>query len=293
MHARAAQLLGRHGLVGHRLHHVGAGDEHVARVLHHEDEVGHGRRIDVAARARPHDHGDLRDDARGQHVAQEHLAVAAERRHALLDARAAGVEQADDGRAVLQRHVLDLGDLLGVRLRQRAAEHREVLGEHVDDAAVDGAPAGDHAVAGDLGLLHAEVVAAVLDVHVELLEGVLVHQQLDALARGELAALVLGVDARLPAAEPRLRPPPLQLVQHFLHGSRPTPWLVAPYRLIAWRGALRNGVIAVPATVLHRRVTRKTLRTIGPSSPACGSPPASRPSGARGAPGPRRPRPTC
>ena len=152
-------------------------------------------------------------DAGGQHVAQEHLAVAAERRHALLDARAAGVEQADDGRAVLQRHVLDLGDLLGVRLRQRAAEHGEVLGEHVDDAAVDGAPAGDDAVAGDLGLLHAEVGAAVLDVHVELLEGALVHQQLDALARGELAALVLGIDARLPAAEPGLGAPPLQLVR--------------------------------------------------------------------------------
>ena len=64
-------------------------------------------------------------------------------------------------------------------------------------------------------------MAAVLDVHVELLEGVLVHEQLDALARGQLAALVLGVDARLPAAEPRLRPPPLQLVQHFFHGRCP------------------------------------------------------------------------
>ena len=111
----AAQLLGRDGLVGHRLHDVGAGHEHVARVLHHEDEVGHGRRIDVAAGARAHDDRDLRDDARGQHVAQEHLAIAAERVDALLDARAAGVEQADDRRAVLQRHVLDLGDLLGVR----------------------------------------------------------------------------------------------------------------------------------------------------------------------------------
>ena len=67
-------------------------------------------------------------------------------------------------------------------------------------------------------------VAAVLDVHVELLEGVLVHQQLDALARGELAALVLGVDARLAAAETRFRPPPLQLLQHFLHGGT-TYWL--------------------------------------------------------------------
>jgi hypothetical protein len=44
----------------------------------------------------------------------------------------------------------------------------------------------------------------VLDEHVELLERVLVHQKLDALARGQLAALVLRLDARLPAAEPRI-----------------------------------------------------------------------------------------
>ena len=40
---RAAQFLLRHDLVGHGLDHVGAGDEHVAAVLHHEDEVGHRR----------------------------------------------------------------------------------------------------------------------------------------------------------------------------------------------------------------------------------------------------------
>ena len=48
-----------------------------------------------------------------------------------------------------------------------------------------------------LRLLHAEVVGAVLDEHVELLERVLVHEQLDALARGQLAALVLRLDAPL------------------------------------------------------------------------------------------------
>ena len=221
VHAGAAQLLGRHGLVGNGLHHVRPGHEHVARVLHHEDEIGHGRRVDIAAGARPHDDRDLRDDAGRQHVAQEYLAVPTERGYPLLDARAARIEQPDDGGSVLQRHVLDLHDLPGVRLRQRPAEHGEVLGEHVDDATVDGAPARDHAVARDLGLLHAEVVAAVLDVHVELLEGVVVHQELDALPRGELAAFVLGVDACLSAPEPRRRPTPLQFFQHFLHESRP------------------------------------------------------------------------
>ena len=199
----AAEFFRRHRLVGDGLHHVRAGHEHVARVAHHEDEIGHRWRIDVAARARAHDHGNLRDDARGEHVALEHLAVAAQRRHALLDARAARVEQADDGRAVAQRHVLDLGDLLRVGFRQRAAEHREILGEHVDHAPVHRAPAGDDAIAGDLvALVHAEIGAAVLHEHVVFLEGIMVEQKLDALARGQLAALVLRVDARLPAAQP-------------------------------------------------------------------------------------------
>ena len=109
-----------------------------------------------------------------------------------------------------------------MRFGQRAAEHGEVLGEHVGDAAVDGAPAGDHAVAGDLGLLHAEIDAAVLDKHVELLERALVEKQLDPLARGELAARVLGLDALPPAAFARPAPPNLKLFKDFLHASSPS-----------------------------------------------------------------------
>src|SRR6516164_984986 len=40
--------------------------------------------------------------------ALEHFAIAAERCDALLDAGAAGVEQAHDGSAIFHRHVLDL-----------------------------------------------------------------------------------------------------------------------------------------------------------------------------------------
>ena len=90
-----------------------------------------------------------------------------------------------------------------MRFRQRAAEHGEILGEHVGDAAVDGAPAGDHAIAGHLALLHAEIDAAVLDIHVELLEGAFVEQELEPLSRGQLAAGMLGLDAFRPAAFPR------------------------------------------------------------------------------------------
>ena len=122
MDGGAAELFCGHRFVCHRLHHVGSCHEHVARVAHHEDEIRHCGGIDVTARARPHDDGDLRDDAGGQHIALEHFAIAAERIHPLLDARPSRIEQADDGRPVLQRHVLDLGDLARMRLGERSAE---------------------------------------------------------------------------------------------------------------------------------------------------------------------------
>ena len=144
----ATQFLRGHRFVRHRLHHVGSGDEHVGAVLHHEDKVGHGRRIDGAAGARSHDHGDLRHHAGGQHVALEHVGVTAQRGHAFLDARAARVVQADHGCADLHGLIHDLADLLGVRLGQRAAEHGEILAEDKHQSAVDRAVAGDHAVTG-------------------------------------------------------------------------------------------------------------------------------------------------
>ena len=193
----AAQLLRGHLLVGHGLHHLRAGDEHVGAVLDHEDEVGHGRRVDRAAGAGTHDHGDLRHHAGGHHVALEHLGIAAQRGHALLDAGAARVVEADHRRAHLHGLVHDLADLLGMGLGQRAAEDGEVLAEDEHHPTVDGAVAGDHAVAGDLLVCHAEVGAAVLDEHVPLFETALVEQQFDALAGGQLAPGVLGVDPAL------------------------------------------------------------------------------------------------
>jgi hypothetical protein len=118
--------------------------------------------------------------------------------------------KADHRAADLHRQVHDLADLRGVGARQRAAEDREVLGEHAHRPTVDGAVAGDHAVAEDLLLLHAEVGAAVGDEAVELDEAARVEQRRDALARGELAGFVLLVDAGLAAAEDGL---PLELFE--------------------------------------------------------------------------------
>ena len=80
--------------------------------------------------------------------------------------------------------------------------------------------AGHHAVARDLLVGHAEVTAAVLDEHVPLLEGAFVEQDIEALARGQLALAVLGLDPLFPAAGARRRALLLEPPEDFLH-ARP------------------------------------------------------------------------
>ena len=111
-----------------------------------------------------------------------------------MDARAAAVVEADEGRAGGLGEVHHLVDLLGVHLAQRAAENREVLAEDEDLAAVDQAPARDHAVGERTVVLDPEAVRPVTGEHVQLDERTRVEQQLDALTGGELAALVLTPD---------------------------------------------------------------------------------------------------
>ena len=85
-----------------------------------------------------------------------------------------------------------------------------------------------------------------LDEHVELLERALVEEEFDALARGQFAALVLGLDARLAAAEAGLFPPLFQPVEDVLHCS-PCPVLSYPrvqkaYHERGRRGRLPQGL---------------------------------------------------
>ena len=71
----AAQFFCRHRLVGDGFDDIRTGDEHIRPVAHHEDKIGHGRRIDIATGARAKDHRELRNDARGDHVSLEDFAV--------------------------------------------------------------------------------------------------------------------------------------------------------------------------------------------------------------------------
>ena len=93
---------------------------------------------------------------------EKDVGIAAERHHAFLNSRATGIVQADDRRSHLHGEIHDLADLLGIGFAERAAENGEVLGEDVNETAIDAAVSGDHAVAGILLLLHSEIEAAMV-----------------------------------------------------------------------------------------------------------------------------------
>ena len=71
----AAQFFCRHCLVGDGFDDIRTGDKHIGPIPHHEDKIGHGRRIHIATGARAKDHRELRNDARGDHVSLEDFAV--------------------------------------------------------------------------------------------------------------------------------------------------------------------------------------------------------------------------
>ena len=220
---RAAELLERDVLAGDRLHHVGAGDEHVRRALDHEHEVGDRGRVDRAAGAGPHHERDLRDDAGRLHVPPEDLRVPGERDDALLDPRAARVVDPDHRAAELDRQVHHLADLLGEDLGQRPAEDREVLREDEDLAAEDRPVAGDDRVAPRPALAHPELDLAVADVAVELDERARVEELLGALAREQPPLLAPLRDRLLAALVARLVAERLACRSSFPRGGRRRP----------------------------------------------------------------------
>ena len=112
----------------------------------------------------------------------EDARVAGEGGEALLHARAARLDEADDGGTRAARELEDADDRLGVLLAERAAEVRRVLRVAEDGAAVDAAGAGDHAVTGAGLLAH----PARADVGAEQREGARVAERLQALDRREL-----------------------------------------------------------------------------------------------------------
>ena len=143
----AAELVHRHVLAHHLLDHAGAGQEEPGLLGHHH-EVGQGGRVGAAARGGPGDHADLGDAAGEGDVLAEDRAVAAECPGALVDARAARGDEADDRRRGPPGEVEHAHDRLGLGGAERAAGEALVLRVAVDRTAADAPRARDDAVAG-------------------------------------------------------------------------------------------------------------------------------------------------
>ena len=79
----------------------------------------------------------------------------------LLDPRATRIVQSDDGRAHFNGHVRNLADFLGNGLRQRTAEHGEVLGVNKNLSPLHQAVPRDNAVPVHDFFVHVEIEAPV------------------------------------------------------------------------------------------------------------------------------------
>ena len=203
VHAGAAQLLLCYILARHGFHHFRAGEEHVARAFGHDIEIGQRRGVHRSAGTRAEYRRYLWNDARRQDVALENFGISREGVHAFLNAGAARVVYPDYRRADLHRLIHNLANFHRKTLRQRAAEHREVLCKHIHQAAFDGAVPGNHAVAQHDVFFHVEVRTAMCHKHVKFLKAAAVEQHGDAFARRIFPFLVLCINTLLSAAQPR------------------------------------------------------------------------------------------
>src|SRR5262249_13945807 len=116
----------------------------------------------------------------------------------------AGVVDKNERAAGFQGPLHHVGDLEGVDLAGRAAQHGEVLAGEVDEPAVDGGGPGDDPVGGGFLAGQAELDLAALGEQAELLEAAGIDEGVDALAGGELALLLLPGEAVGAAALPEL-----------------------------------------------------------------------------------------
>ena len=192
MYFRTTQFFRRYFFIGYGFYNIWPGHEHVGGVARHENKISNGRRIHIAPRARPHNHGDLGNNTRSQCVTLENLGIAAKRVNPFLNACPASIQHADNRRTVAQGHVLHLVDFARMRTRQRPAEHGEIFRINIDGAPVHRAPAGDNAVTGYFALFHAELMAVMLDKHVDLFKTAGIQKQIYSFTGGQLATRVLG-----------------------------------------------------------------------------------------------------
>jgi hypothetical protein len=144
--------------------------------------------------------------------------------NSLLDAGSGAVVEPDHRDPDRRGQIHDLVDLLGEDLTQCPAEDGEVLAEDAHPPTFDGAETGDHPVGVGPVLLEAHAVGTMAGQHVELLEGVVIEQVVNALTSGHLPLGVVllhrpggtGIAGLLAAFRQFLEP----LGHRMIHGQR-------------------------------------------------------------------------
>ena len=217
VHVGAAQLLGGHVLAGRGLHERRAADEDRAGALHDHRLVAHRGHVGAAGGARAHHDGDLRDPGRrhARLVVEDPAEVLAVGEDLVLQRQvgAARVDEVDARQAVLRRDLLGAEVLLDREREVRAALHGRVVGDDHALAALDDADPGHDPRAGRLA-----VVQVPGGQRAELEEGaVRVAEEVDPLARGQLAAAAMPLRRSLAAAPRDERGPLAQLRDERLH----------------------------------------------------------------------------
>ena len=172
-------------LAGRSLHNGRAGNKHVRGVLRHDDEVGECRPVDRATRAGAQNYRNLRDDSRGLGGLAENSTVLRKRGDAFLDASTARIQKRNDRNSHREGAIHEEKDLIAFNLAQCAAADREVLGVNGDRPAIQRADTRDD---GRTELTGLDVAAGVA---IELAEGALVKQVVQALAGGLASASML------------------------------------------------------------------------------------------------------
>src|SRR3984957_6525549 len=183
----------------------------------------------------------------------EDAAVGVQRDDAFLNARPGAVVEPDHRDPGGGGQVHDLVDLLGEDLAQGAAEDGEVLAEDAHPPAVDGAEARDDPVGVGAVVLEPHAVGPVPGQHVELLEGPLVEQVLDALPGGQLPLGVLALDRSRATGVEGLVLAFGQVGQAFGHGVFHAVEANAPWARVLNRGADRVGLAGPGPAALGRR----------------------------------------
>src|SRR5439155_10842924 len=145
--------------------------------------------------ARPHDHGDLRDDAPRAHVERHDLAASVQRVDPLVDARASRVVEVHDRDPPLHREPLDPGYFLREGCSDRAAGKGEIVRHHGRRTPAHHPPSDHDPIAVDR-FLRRVVTGAGAPPRFELLERSFVTQSGDARAHTQASLRTLG-DRRL------------------------------------------------------------------------------------------------